>query len=96
MIVNNAETTFVLLKAAQNLLESDSRRLFPADMRILQLLLGPESRGARAFLNHKFLWPKHVRPIERWLGADNQSLFRLTTKERIIVNELRALLRPPS
>jgi hypothetical protein len=95
MSVNNVETTSVLLKAAQNLLDSDARRLSPTDLRFLQLLLGPESRGARAFLNHKFLWPKHVRPIERWLGADNQSMFSLTAKERIIINELKALLRPP-
>ena len=95
MSVNDAETTSVLLRAAQNLLDSDARSLPPTDLRFLQLLLGPESRGARAFLNHKFLWPKHVRPIERWLSDDNQSLFRLTTKERVIVSELRALLRPP-
>lgn len=49
-------------------------------------------KGARRFLNHKTLWPHHVRPIERYLG--NQSLFFITKKEIAALLSLKRILRP--
>lgn len=85
------ENALVIL--TDQLLSNQKQHHREAEGILRQFLAEPHpQKGSQRFLNHKTIWPEHVRPIERYLS--NPGLFFITKKETAALQRLQKILRP--
>ena len=84
--ISNPRVAQALLVLANYLLEKGPDLYPEEEAQVLKNLFDerPELPGAKRFLNHKTIWPHHIRPIEMFLRVQNEFVLTLAESKQLV------------